>query len=426
MSMKIIPGARKGALSVPVSKSQAHRALICAALSFGCRPVEIYIGEASQDIDATIQCIKALKAAVTALPDGFLRVEPIPGPQGMNKRPGRCRLNAGESGSTLRFLLPVCGALGASAGIAMAGRLPERPMEPLVSELVRHGMRIGRSGDQLLCDGKLEGGTFDLPGNVSSQFISGLMFALPLLPAESFIRIHGTMESKPYADLTRMTLSACGIAIEETEDGYFVPAGQAYLSPQRVLPEGDWSGAAAFACMGALPGGEVSVCELALPSGQADSAIVDILKRIGARADMENGALHVKSAGVMKPVVLDASQFPDLVPVLAALCCGAAGESRISGLGRLRMKESDRLAGTRDVLRALGADIEVEQDSLRIRGRGRLNGGEARVLSDHRLAMAASVAACIADHPVTVDAPECVGKSFPSYWEAFNALEVVS
>ena len=426
MSVTIMPGARKGALRVPVSKSQAHRALICAALSFGNRAAEVYIGEGSQDISATLQCIKALNATVEALPNGSVRVTPIPGPQENGAQPGRCHLKAGESGSTLRFLLPVCGALGVSAEIAMEGRLPERPMEPLVKELVRHGMRIERSGELLFCDGQLEGGTFELPGNVSSQFVSGLLFALPLLPVPSSIIIQGGLESGAYADLTWKMLSRCGVITMKMPDGYYVKAGQAYHSPKFVVPEGDWSSTAAFACMGALPGGDISARELVLPSMQPDSAIVEILRRMGARAEMNNGALHVKSAGALKPVTLDASQFPDLVPVLAALCCGAAGESRISGLGRLRMKESDRLTGTRDMLKALGADIEAADDSLIIRGSGCLRGGDVCVKNDHRLAMAASVGACIAETPVTVDTPECVNKSFPSFWKQFSALEVVS
>lgn len=417
MSYRVSPGARRGLVRVPVSKSEAHRALICAALSAGSGERSVLVGAPSEDIRATIDCLSALGAGIE-MQNACARVTRPAAP-----REGEALLDVRESGSTLRFLLPVCGALGQSARLKMRGRLPQRPMTPFTDALTARGMRIKIQGDELICSGQLQSGDFALPGNVSSQFVSGLMFALPLLKGDSRIRLTSAMESAGYIDLTLSALKSSGVRISQGPGAYLVPGGQRYCSPETQTPGGDWSGAAAFLCMGALPGGCVSAEELAFPSPQGDSAVAQLLERMGARVEYDAGVLSARGE-TLRPMDVDVSQIPDLAPALAALLCGAKGVSRILNAGRLRMKESDRLNGTAALLKDLGADAYVEGDDLIINGTGRLAGGRARALGDHRLAMAAAVAACISDTGAEIDEPDCVAKSFPDFWKQLESLEV--
>ena len=419
MSYRICPGARRGAVKVPVSKSEAHRALICAALSEGSGERSVLVGAPSEDIFATLDCLKALGAGVTMENGAWARLTPLTAPRGET-----ALLDVRESGSTLRFLLPLCGALGQSARLKMHGRLPQRPMTPFIEALTLRGMRISSEGDELICEGQLQSGDFALPGNVSSQFVSGLLFALPLLKGDSRILLTSAMESAGYIDLTLSALADSGVQITKAPGAYLVPGGQSYQSPSCQTPGGDWSGAAAFLCMGALPGGRVNVGTLSYPSPQGDSQVLELLKRMGAQVDYADGSLCARGE-TLCPIDIDVSQIPDLAPALAALLCGIRGVSRILNAGRLRMKESDRLNGTASLLKDLGADVRVEGDSLIICGTGRLAGGRARVLGDHRLAMAAAVAACSCDAEVEIDEPACVAKSFPDFWTQLEALEVL-
>ncbi len=418
MSYRICPGARRGEVKVPVSKSEAHRALICAALSEGGGERSVLVGAPSEDIRATIDCLSALGAGIE-MQNAWARVTRPAAP-----RDGEALLDVRESGSTLRFLLPLCGALGQSARLKMHGRLPQRPMTPFIEALTLRGMRISSEGDELICEGQLQSGDFTLPGNVSSQFVSGLLFALPLLKGDSRILLTSAMESAGYIDLTLSALADSGVQITKAPGAYLVPGGQSYQSPLCQTPGGDWSGAAAFLCMGALPGGCVSVKTLTYPSPQGDSQVLELLRRMGAQVDYTDGTLSARGKA-LGPIDIDVSQIPDLAPALAALLCGIKGVSRILNAGRLRMKESDRLNGTASLLKDLGADVRVEGESLIICGTGRLAGGRARVLGDHRLAMAAAVAACSCDAEVVIDEPACVAKSFPDFWTQLEALEVL-
>ena len=414
MKRMISPGARTGRVHIPASKSQAHRLLICAAL--GEETCEIVCDGISADIAATAKCLNALGAKVERTETGFL-VSPI------QKVPeGCCELLCGESGSTLRFLLPVVGALGAQAAFHREGRLPQRPLAPLDGVLTAHGMTLSEDGDLLLCSGQLQAGNYEIAGNVSSQYISGLLMALPRLTGESTLTVTGTLESAAYIAMTEDALRLSGVEFLKKGASYAIPGGQRFRLPLRTVVEGDWSNAAFFLCMGALAKGGVRVEKLNLKSSQGDRGVLDVLRRFGAEVT-EHGDVVTVKRGALHGVTIDASPIPDLIPVLSVVASVAAGETRVENASRLRLKESDRLKSTANLLRALGGQVEEKEDGLVITGVPALHGGAVETQNDHRLAMSAATAACAATGEITVDNDGCVAKSYPRFWEDFSSLK---
>lgn len=268
MKRTIIPGARTGRVRIPASKSQAHRLLICAAL--GEEKTEVVCDGISADIAATAKCLSALGAKIEEMETGFL-VSPI------KKVPeGRCDLYCGESGSTLRFLLPIVGALGAQAVFHREGRLPQRPLAPLDSVLKEHGMTLREDGDLLYCSGQLIGGNYTIAGNVSSQYISGLLMALPLLIRDSLLMVSGPLESAAYVAMTEDALQLSKLTIPKMGAMWAIPGQQRCHLPKRTVVEGDWSNTAFFLCMGALSKEGVTVEGLNLQSSQGDRGVLDV------------------------------------------------------------------------------------------------------------------------------------------------------
>ena len=414
MKRMIFPGARTGRVHIPASKSQAHRLLICAAL--GEETCEIVCDGVSADIAATAKCLNALGAKVERTETGFL-VSPI------QKVPeGCCELLCGESGSTLRFLLPVVGALGAQAAFRREGRLPQRPLAPLDGVLTAHGMTLSEDGDLLLCSGQLQTGNYEIAGNVSSQYISGLLMALPRLTGESTLTVTGPLESAAYIAMTEDALRLSGVDFSKNGASYAIPGGQRFRLPLRTVVEGDWSNAAFFLCMGALSKEGVTVEGLNLQSSQGDRGVLDVLRRFGAEVGEEGDTVTVRR-GTLRGVTIDASPIPDLIPVLSVVASVAAGETRVKNAYRLRLKESDRLQSTANLLRALGGRVEEKEDGLIITGVPALHGGNIETQNDHRLAMSAATAACAAAGEITVDNDGCVAKSYPRFWEDFASLK---
>ena len=361
-------------------------------------------------------CLEALGAEITVEGD-TITVTP------MGAQKGLCRLPCGESGSTLRFLLPVAAALGAEAGFLMEGRLPQRPMEALEAQLTAHGVEIHREGSILTCRGQLRSGAFVLPGNVSSQYISGLLFALPLLDGDSTLTVTGAVESAAYIAMTEDALHLSGVRFEKIGNRYVIPGGQVYAPPADLQVEGDWSNAAFFLSMGAL-GGEITVRGLNLASAQGDRAVLEVLRAFGA--EVCEGEDGVKVAHrPLHGITIDAAPIPDLVPVLSVVASAAAGETRIINAGRLRLKESDRLTTTARLLTALGGSVEELPEGLVIHGTP-LAGGVVDACGDHRIAMSAAVAARLCSGEVTVEGCACVEKSYPRFWEHLEALKGAS
>ena len=413
MNVTIAAGARSGSVRIPSSKSQAHRLLILAAL--GKRPTALQIRGISEDIAATIRCLNALGAKIRQ--DGEIvfvtPIETVCSP---------CELPCGESGSTLRFLLPVVAALGAEAAFLRKGRLPERPLAPLDGELKKHGVRLAEDGEKLLVSGQLQPGAYRLPGNVSSQFFTGLLLALPLLSAESTLEIEGTLESAPYVEMTEQALALANISVSKKEKTYQIPGNQSAFLPEKCAVEGDWSNAAFFLCAGALSQKGVTVHGLRMDSAQGDRAVLDVLRAMGAEVTSSEDAVTVRRK-MLRAVQIDASAIPDLIPVLAAAASAAEGETKIYNAARLRLKESDRLKTTAAMLTSLGADVTELTDGLIVRGKESLSGGTAEAFGDHRIAMSAAVASSVCREAVTICGSESVNKSYPQFWADFAALK---
>ena len=446
----VFPGRLDGSVRAIPSKSHAHRALICAALAD--KPTFIKCMGESGDITATIACLRALGAEITYEPGGY-EVTPLaasashPRGQGSELRGHETEithpasrnsafcilpsafdnseaviLRCGESGSTFRFLLPIACALGRNVSFLPEGRLPERPLSPLRRELVSHGCTLSPQGSvPFLTSGQLLPGNYSLEANVSSQFISGLLFALPLLDGDSELRLTGRIESFPYVGLTMSMLEVFCIKTEFDGDVFRISGNQVYRSPGELCVEGDWSNAAFWLSAGIIGGGCVTCTGLDLHSRQGDREIIDILKRFGA--SLEAGASAVTaSGGFLQGVDIDASDIPDLVPILAVVASAAEGLSVIRNAGRLRDKESDRLAAVSYVLRELGADIRETEDGLIIRGGTALASGQVSSMGDHRIVMAAAIAASICSDPVGILGAEAVSKSYPGFFDDMRSL----
>ncbi len=415
MIAEITCASSSGEIEVIPSKSVAHRLLICAALSD--KPTEIVCPASSLDIAATARCLSSLGAEISER-DGVYSVLPI-------QKKEEAYLSCGESGSTLRFLIPVAAALGGDVTFTGEGRLPERPVLPLTECLKARGAVIDYDGAlPLTTHGGLKSGRFVIAGNVSSQFISGLIFALPLLSGDSEIDITGKIESLSYIKMTLDAVRTFGIDAETDGNKIKIPGGQKYRSPGRLTVEGDWSNAAFWLCLGAMSDGGITVRGLRRDSTQGDRAIADILSRFGAEVTSGEGCITVKKKP-LSAVRIDASEIPDLVPVLAVVSAVANGETRITGAGRLRIKESDRIESTVNMLRALGAYAEGERDGIRIFGKKRLSGGCVDSANDHRIAMSAAIAAAVCDGTVTVRGAEAVRKSYGDFYEKYATLGAV-
>lgn len=412
MNVTITPKPLGGSIRMIESKSHVHRLLIVAA--WGNRQVHIGCTETSADIEATVRSLNSLGANIKRTASGY-DVVPFLSVKAAST------IDCGESGSTLRFLLPVIGALGKDISITLHGRLPKRPLSPLWEELEKHGMSLKKSKkDVIQCSGKLSPGDYTLPGNISSQFISGLLFALPFLDGNSTLTVTGKLESKNYIDMTLDALELFGIKIEQVGQVFSVQGNQRVVSSD-IVAEGDWSNAAFWLTAGALAK-ETTCTALNPESLQGDRAITKILSQFGADINCNKDSTTV-APKPLKGITVDAEQIPDLVPILAVCAANANGTTTITHAERLRIKESDRLATVTEMLCTLGATIEETSDGLIIQGGNQLKGG-ATVSShnDHRIAMAAAIAATVCKYPVVITGAQAVNKSYPKFWEHFKSL----
>ena len=413
MKLLISPSSLGGKISAIASKSVAHRLLICAAFADG--ETVIRCDEINEDISATVRCLSALGAKIVR--DGvYYRVTPIVTLQ------KNATLNCGESGSTMRFLVPLTCMLGADASFLMAGRLPERPLSPLREELERCGIVFSAAGSNpLSCKGSVQSTEFRISGGVSSQFISGLLFALAVSGKCGSVTLDGRIESEPYLDLTVDALAQFGVCFVREGNRFVLSSSGGLHSPANATVEGDWSNAAFPLCMGAIGKHSVTLTGVLGASRQGDRAICEILSRFGATVTSRELETTVSPAP-LHGIDVDASQIPDLVPVLAVVASVAEGKTTIYGASRLRLKESDRLKSTSALLLALGAKIEERDDGLVIEGVPSLHGGSVSAFGDHRIAMSAAVASAVCDSPILLDGAEAVAKSYPTFWNDMAAL----
>lgn len=403
MNIKITPLPLSGSIEGIASKSVAHRALICACLAK--EPSIIKINTTSQDIEATVSCLRGMGASINIRGTEYL-IEPI-----FEVSP-LAKIDCGESGSTLRFLLPVICALGMNAEISGRGRLPERPLSPLKEELIRAGALISDEFP-LRVSGKIKCGEYSIKGNVSSQFVTGLLLALAAVEGESKINLIPPVESRPYIDITLSVLRSFGAEIKEDNNTFYVKGGR--LRGGNFAVEADWSNAAFWLCSG------VGVSGLNPDSVQGDKAIIDVLEKMNAKIIHSGNSYKVDVSGLCGAVI-DASDIPDAVPVIAAIAATAEGETVIKNAQRLRLKESDRIVSTAQMLRSLGADIRETEDGMIIVGKPALSGGTVDSFNDHRIAMAAAVAAAKCEGEVIITGADAVNKSYPDFFKDYNML----
>ena len=414
MNVKISPFSANGKICAAASKSYAHRFLIAAALCRGRTIIE-NVGS-SDDVNRTIDCLSALGAKIS-VSEGTAEVF------GIERAQTGAKLYVGESGSTLRFLMPVVAALGVSASFICEKSLIERPIEGLIEVLTKHGAKIEKTSDGYFVNGKITAGEFDICGEVS-----GLLFALPLLKGNSVLTTENSV-SKSYVDMTLSVLSGFGILFDvKSENGkrwvYKSINGQnqTYITKGRYTVDGDFSSSAAFLTLGALTG-KVTVMNLT-PDMQGDKAIIGILKQAGAHITSGENFVSAKKRE-LKPVKYDFTDCPDLVPVVVAFCVFAKGVSELSGVGRLKFKECDRLKACIEMCEAVGVKTECDGDTLKIYGGKRKAETGKQIIfktyGDHRMVMAAALIAAGLNGESIIENAEALNKSCPEFSEQFKA-----
>lgn len=405
MNITITPAPLSGVVKAIPSKSYAHRYLISAALCSSGESV-INIGDFSRDIDATIQCLCELGAEIRN-EAGICYIKPI---SRIKELPV---LHCGESGSTLRFLVPIAAALG-GAVFKMEGRLAQRPMDELLECMSSHGVSFKKEGDTLTVSGGMTGGEFKIVGNVSSQYISGLLFALPLCSGGR-VTLLTELESAPYVYITRYAMSEFGVNVIIDENGFSVDRDAHYVAADKKV-QGDWSNAAFWLACG------VGVKGLDWETMQGDMAILDVLRRMGGSIDYMNDVTSSCPSGLLG-CDIDASDIPDLVPILSILAARAKGTTVINNIQRLRMKESDRVETVCNMLSSFGIKHRQIENSLVIYGSDKpFDPCSIDCANDHRIAMSSAIGAIYAEGEVTLIGAEAVNKSYPSFFEEYKKL----
>lgn len=379
-----------GVINAIPSKSYAHRIAICNFLA-GNPPVAECGDFTSQDITATERCLKALKQ-------------------------GERVLDCGESGSTLRFMLPLCAVLGGEYEFIGHGKLLQRPNQELFEVMNAHGVKTEK-GDTIKIQGKLSGGDFRIRGDISSQYVSGLLMALPYLNEDSKIVLTTPLSSAPYVNITLEVLKAFGVNITTLADGYFIKGNSKYSG--KVLPQGDWSNMAFFLVAGAI-NGKITVKGLDYPTAQGDSYIVEILKRAGVKVSVEKEGVTVTKSQ-LKSFTFDAESCPDLVPITAVLASYAKGDTVIKNVERLKIKESDRITSTMNLLANFGIKSEFDGKNLKVFG-GTPVSGQAESFNDHRIAMSTAILALSANGRSILSGAQSVNKSYPNFFEEYKSL----
>lgn len=412
MDITLSPKMLCGSINdIIASKSIAHRALICAALAD--KTTTIICNSSSDDIKATVGVLSAMGADIKICRNTYT-VVPI------KKIPeNEIEVDFIESGSTMRFILPILGALGIKAKILTRNRLTVRPLSPLYEVLVQHGMKLSEQGKcPLYCEGKLYGNDYEIDGSVSSQFISGLIFALAINGGGK-IKVTTKLESASYVDLTIDMLEKFGIKVTKDDNSFTVQKGK-ITSPQNISIEGDWSNAAFWLTAGSLSEKGIGVKSLKSQSIQGDSAIIDILKGFGADLSIQDDCIYAKKAD-LKASVIDACNIPDLVPIISIIASACDGKTVINNISRLRFKESDRVSAICEMLKNLGIETRADSNTLEIRG-GTITGGVIDSQNDHRIVMSAAIASCISTKDITILNAGAVNKSYPEFFEKIQQL----
>ena len=400
--------------SIP-AKAHAHRALIAASLATS--PSTILISHSSKDIDATMDSLRTLGSTIT-YEQGVAHITP-------GSAPTIGQVLPHESGTTLRLLLPVSASICDTVKVDAKGRLPERPLEPLLSEMKAHGVSFSQEAPPFTMTGRLQGGTFSMTGSVSSQFFSGLLLASPQL-GRTTVNCKSSLQSKDYVTLTIETMKDFGVHVTETttEDGhprFTIEENQHFHGNEQYPIEGDWSNGAIWLVAAAMTGQSISVTGLRSNSVQADKRILSILESAGVTCTW-NGTTVTITGKAHEPIHVNLEQMPDLLPILSSLACSIEGESSFINGARLRLKESDRLEAVAQLVRDSGGSVRIEGDNLYIRGTGTLTGGTVDCVNDHRLVMAGALNALIARSPMILKDSEAISKSYPHFFTDWKQL----
>lgn len=406
-----------GKISAPPSKSASHRALVAAALSDGETLVENLLS--SDDIEATSAALCALGAKI--YPEGCgVRVVPA------KASDSEVVIDCNESGTTARFMLPIAAHFAKKATLQGRGRLPQRPFVELTEAMRKNGCDVSSDLIPITVSGGMNAGVYELSGSVSSQYISALLFVLPLLDGDSEIRLTSPLASAPYVNMTLDTMRKFGVIVSPTERGYNIKGNQKYSSNGKIRVEGDWSSASALLALGLTSEVGITLTGLDVNSEQGDKRILEFIKAAGGDVSTSGDEVTVKRGQMTEDkLIYDASDTPDLVPAIAVAAAARRGVTEIIGAARLREKESDRLATVAAMLSDLGGEAEITDDGLIINGKGKLRGGRADGAGDHRIVMCAAVAAALCDGEVTIDGAEAVSKSYPDFWHDFSSLGAI-
>ena len=423
-TVKIFPTKLKGTVVAPSSKSMGHREIICAGLAAGTSIIDNI--SMSKDIEATMRCLKAINVAVDEIPSMIEGRKALQISGTGHPMAAADSVDCGESGSTLRFFLPLGANLNCPLTFIGHGKLVSRPLQAYYDIFDEKFIQYFNDNGCLpvTVNGRLTPGTYKLPGDVSSQFVSGLLFALPLLNGDSVIEITSPLESSAYVDMTISCLAKFGIKVEN-EGGahrrYIVPGKQRYQAQDSQV-EGDWSQAAFWTVGGSL--GEGITCKgVNVNSLQGDQAVVRIMERMGAKLEQTANSVTV-SGSATRATVIDAANCPDIIPVLTVLAAVSEGTTKIINAGRLRIKECDRLAAMTSELNKMGANITEEPEGLTIVGKpqGLVGGVQVDAWNDHRIAMSLAIAAQKCAAPIILTGAESVAKSYPTFWEDYKSV----
>ncbi|MBE6680117.1 MAG: 3-phosphoshikimate 1-carboxyvinyltransferase [Ruminococcaceae bacterium] len=416
MDIRITPTKLSGEIRAISSKSDVHRLLIASALAKG--ETKITFTTLSDDIKATMDVLCTMGAKIELSGNDGAYTATV---CGIEEMPRGVTLDANECGTTARLILPIAAALCDSFTLTGKNGLKKRPFAGLCGCMEQNGTACSDTFLPITTSGKLKSGTYKIRGDISSQYISALLFALPLLDGDSEIVINNQISSIGYIAMTFRTLTLFGIIFERTNNGFLIKGNQQYRSCGAYTAEGDWSNAAFWLCGGAM-GGDITVTGLDITSFQPDCMLLNILNRVCARiANEENGGINTKKS-ILRNAALDGDSHPDLIPIVATMLSLSIGDSRIYNAKRLRIKESDRIATTTAMLKALGADIKATDDGFLIWGVDRFIGGEVDAANDHRIAMCAAIASQCAVGDVIIRGAECVNKSYPTFFEDFKKL----
>ena len=417
--LKVYPSILEGEVKIPPSKSMAHRAIICAALSHGFCKIENI--DYSDDIIATIDAMNSLGAKIVKYKD-YIEVT---GAYGNSADIEDIRvIDCNESGSTLRFLVPISLLFKGKNKFIGRGNLGKRPLTTYYNIFEKQDITYSYEEGKLnlIVSGELKPGIFEIEGNVSSQFITGILFTLPLLNDDSKIIITTEMESKGYIDLTLRAMSDFGIEVINNDYKEFIIKGNQRYKARNYRVEGDYSQAAFFLCADSL-GNNVLCKDLDLNSLQGDKEVIDILERMNVIFNASAIGVKGTTSGQLVSTIIDGSQCPDIIPVLTAVAALTKGKTEIINAGRLRIKECDRLAAVTSELNKLGAKIVEQEDGLIVTGVEILKGNvEVWSHKDHRIAMTLAIASTKCEEPIVIKDYECIAKSYPNFFDDFVSL----